>query len=52
MTLRGPGDDSDDNDRRDKGRFSGLIAFDFPAGRRGKKRDRRYQGCSSSENDL
>lgn len=30
MTLRGPGDDLDDNDRHDKGRFSGLIAFDFP----------------------
>ena len=32
MMLRGLGDDSDDNDRHDKGRFSGLIAFDFPVG--------------------
>lgn len=32
MTHRGQGDDSDDNDRDDKGRFSGLIAFDFPVG--------------------
>lgn len=30
MMLRGLGDDSDDNDRNDKGRFFGLIAFDFP----------------------
>lgn len=34
MMLRGLGDDSDDNDRDDKGRFSSLIAFDFPVGRR------------------
>lgn len=32
--LCGPGDDLDGNDRNDKGRFSGLIAFDFPAGQR------------------
>lgn len=37
MMLRGLGDDSDDNDRNDKGRFSGLIAFDFPIGRREKR---------------
>lgn len=37
MMLRGRGDDLDDNDRNDKGRFSGLIAFDFPIGRRGKR---------------
>lgn len=34
MMLRGLGDDSDDNDRNDKGRLSGLIAFDFPVGQR------------------
>lgn len=34
MMLRGLGDDLDDNDRNDKGRFSGLIAFDFPVGQR------------------
>ncbi len=37
MMLRGLGDDSDDNDRNDKGRFSGLIAFDFPVGQREKR---------------
>jgi len=34
MMLRGLGDDSDDNDRNDKRRFSGLIVFDFPDGQR------------------
>lgn len=30
--LLGLGDDSDDNGRGDKGRFSCLIVFDFPIG--------------------
>lgn len=37
MMLRGLGDDLDGNDRNDKGRFSGLIAFDFPVGQRGER---------------
>lgn len=37
MMLRGLGDDLDDNDCNDKGRFSVLIAFDFPVGQRGKR---------------
>lgn len=32
MMLCSLGDDLDDNDHDDKGRFSGLIAFDFPIG--------------------
>lgn len=37
MMLRGRGDDSDDNDRHDKGRFFGLMAFDFPTGQRAER---------------
>eukprot|EP00064_Thunnus_orientalis_P010554 superscaffoldBa00001443_g10580 len=40
MMLRGLGDDLDDNDRNDKGRFSGLIAFDFPVGQQVELGDR------------
>lgn len=36
MMLCSPGDDSDDNDRNDKGRFFSLIAFDFPIGQKEK----------------
>lgn len=32
MMLPGLGDDTGDNDRNDKGRFSSLIVFDFPIG--------------------
>lgn len=39
MMLCSPGDDLDDNDHDDKGRFSGLIAFDFPTG----QQERRWE---------
>lgn len=37
MMLRSLGDDLEDNDHDNKGRFSGLIAFDFPIGQQERR---------------